>query len=163
MTLQEYIDSIDAVVKSVDIKQQGDGFIISYITTACGKREIFVPLVGTALDGSKRIENQIIDSDGILSLGMSGVQNSDAYKSDKGVESTNVWTELDLILEFTECSIVNTGDGVLQIKLDSEANDIIELTPEGTLDSSLQIDYGFSKIFHYAPDGDTTFRYIVTR
>ncbi len=90
-------------------------------------------------------------------------KNKTQYRAGQNVAVTTTETEIVLGGTYDEITILNTGAVSILIRLNANTNDYIELTPTGTADSSLSIEFEVSKIYHKTTSGSSTLRYVATR
>ena len=90
-------------------------------------------------------------------------KNNTSYKSNKDIEATTNWQELDLGNTYTEIAIFNDGIEDIEIKLNDSGNDTITLDKKGSSDSALQFDFEVSSIFYRAVANTSLLKYLVTK
>lgn len=90
-------------------------------------------------------------------------KNKTEYKAGQNISVTIDEAEIDLGGTYNEITILNSGAASIFVRLNTNTNDQIELTPTGTADSSMSMDFEISKIYHKTASGTSTLRYVATR
>jgi len=112
---------------------------------------------------------KIVKEEGVGSITLSNplptepIKNRAEYKAAQNVEVTDIEAEIDLGGTYNEITILNSGAVSVLIRLNADTNDQIELTPTGTADSSMSMDFEVTKIYHKTAGGTSTLRYVATR
>jgi len=90
-------------------------------------------------------------------------RNHTEYTAAQNVAVSDAEAEINLGGTYDEITILNTGATAILIRLNANTNDQIELTPTGTADSSMSIEFEITKIYHETASGTSSLRYMATR